>query len=259
MALNRETLEAIDSAARIIHSSRYVTALTGAGVSVESGIRPFRGPGGLWTERGEPSMDGYQRFMADPKGYWENRLDPERRSGFGRTLHEAEPNPGHRAFAELEEMGVLKTLITQNIDNLHIAAGSKKVLEIHGNLNKLRCVSCNAQFARGSFDLSELPPKCPDCGGVVKSDTVMFGEPIPMDVLRSCFEETAKSDCMIVAGTSAVVYPAAGFPITVAQNGGALIEVNPLPSEISAICDVSIRAPSGEALPALMEAIKRLG
>ena len=249
---------AIEDAAHLIVSAEYVVALTGAGVSVESGIRPFRGPGGLWTERGEPPMDGYARLLADPKAYWENRLRPRRRGGFGRSLTDARPNPGHHALAEMEEMGLLKVLITQNVDDLHNRAGSLNVLEIHGNRTKLRCLSCNARFPRDGFDLSELPPRCPECGGFVKGDTVMFGEPIPTDVLNGCFEESERSDCMLVAGTSAVVTPAASLPLLVKRRGGTLIEVNPMETELSYLCDVCIRAPSGEALPMLVSALRRM-
>ena len=256
MPLNEAVLATIRDAAAIIKNSWYVTALTGAGVSVESGIRPFRGPGGLWTERGEPPMDGYRRFEADPKGYWEEMLSPARRSRFGDSLAEAKPNAGHYALAELEAMGILRSLITQNIDNLHIEAGSKRVLEIHGNRLKLRCIDCNARFPRASFDLSTLPPRCPECGGVVKDDVVMFGEPIPRDVLETCQMEAERSDCIIVAGTSAVVYPAASLPLIVKDGGGKIIEVNPLESELSRISDFVVRAPAGEAIPALVQALK---
>ena len=255
MPLKKAVLSKVAEAARLIKASKYVIALTGAGVSVESGIRPFRGPGGLWTEKGEPPMDGYTRFEANPKRYWEERLG-NARSGFGISIEGAKPNAGHHALAELEAMGVLRALITQNIDNLHIAAGSKNVLEIHGNRLKLRCIQCGERFQMVGFDLSTLPPKCPECGGVVKDDVVMFGEPIPRGVLAACQSEAGRSDCMIVAGTSAVVYPAAGLPLIVKERGGTIIEVNPLESELSGMSDVVIRAPSGEALPALVEALR---
>jgi len=253
---NSDLSDLIQRAAQLIFSAEYAIALTGAGVSVESGIRPFRGPGGIWTEKGEPPMNGYRRFMADPKAYWEKRSRPGR-SG-GSRYREAKPNPGHNALAELEEMRHLKWLITQNVDNLHFEAGSRNVLEIHGNSRKLRCTSCNARFPREGFDFSELPPKCPVCGGMVKGDTVMFGEPIPSDVLSRCFEESQRSDCMLIVGTSAVVHPAASLPLIVKRNGGVLIEVNPHETELSGICDVCIGAPSGESLPELVSEIKRL-
>jgi NAD-dependent deacetylase len=254
--LTEAAVTSIREAATIIKRSRYVTALTGAGVSVESGIRPFRGPGGLWTEKGEPPMDGYKKFEADPRGYWEEMLSPARRSRFGDSFAEAKPNQGHFALAELEAMNILKSLVTQNIDNLHIEAGSKRVFEIHGNRLKLRCIDCNVRFQKAGFDLSTLPPHCPECGGIIKDDVVMFGEPIPRDVLDACQIEAERSDCMIVAGTSAVVYPAAGLPLIVKERGGKIIEVNPLQSELSRISDVVVRAPAGETLPVLIRELR---
>ena len=258
--MGTETLtytEEIKEAAALVLSSNYLVALTGAGVSVESGIAPFRGPGGLWTKYGEPPMNGYRRFLADPKGYWEERLGPRKRRRLGVPIDEADPNPGHFALAEMERMGLLRVLITQNVDNLHFVAGNRNVIEIHGNSYKLRCVDCGSRFDRNGFDLSELPPICPNCTGVVKGDTVMFGEPIPSDVLSKCKEEASQSDCMLVVGTSAIVHPAASLPIMVKRSGGVLIEVNPRRSELSDICDVCIRAPSGEALPAFVLELAR--
>ena len=247
----------IERAGRLILASKYVVGLTGAGVSVESGIRPFRGPGGLWTEYGEPPMDGYQRFLANPKADWEQRL---KRGGYARELYQAlevaKPNPAHYALAELEELGVLRYLITQNVDNLHRAAGSQKVAEIHGNFSKLRCIQCYSRYEGEEISLETLPPRCPRCGGIIKADTVMFGEPIPLDVLRICQEETSKGDCMLLVGTSAFVYPAAGFPQEVKRRGGVLIEVDPYETGLTPSCDVSLRGKAGEMLPPLVDYIK---
>jgi NAD-dependent deacetylase len=249
----------IERAAEIVLRSRYVVALTGAGMSVESGIPPFRGPGGLWTKHGEPPMNGYQRFLADPAQAWRERLSP---SGPMRelweTLRTAEPNSGHHALAQLESAGILRCLITQNVDNLHRLAGSQLIEEIHGNYTLIRCIQCTSRFTREEIRLEALPPHCPRCDGILKSDTVSFGEPIPTDVLARCFEETEKCDCMLVAGTSATVYPAAQFPIDVRQQGGQLIEINPHETELTAFAAISLRAPSAVVLPELAGRITQL-
>ena len=250
--------DALDAAAECVSRARYVVALTGAGLSVESGIPPFRGPGGLWTRHGEPPMDGYQRFLRDPRAAWEERLSP---SGpmreLWQALTEARPNPGHLALVELEELGVLKATITQNVDNLHGLAGSRRLLEIHGNATLVRCIECVARFRRDAIDFAELPPRCPHCGGILKSDTVSFGEPIPPDVLEGCFEEAEHADCMIVAGTSATVYPAAQFPVSIHQRGGDLVEVNPYESEITQLCRHALHGAAGEVLPLLVERVRQ--
>ncbi|GIV03741.1 MAG: NAD-dependent deacylase [Candidatus Binatia bacterium] len=248
-----------EEAAKILHRARYVVALTGAGLSVESGIPPFRGPGGLWTKYGEPPLNGFQRFLMDPKKAWEERLHP---SGPMRelweTLAKAEPNPGHYGLVELERLGVLRCTITQNVDDLHRRAGSQNLAEIHGNATLVRCLSCVRRMPLEAVDLSELPPRCRECGGLLKSDTVSFGEPIPPDVLQRCQAESARADCMLVVGTSATVYPAAGFPLDVHQRGGTLIEVNPYETELTPYCAVVVRAPAGEALPKIVEALRQL-
>jgi NAD-dependent deacetylase len=204
-------------------------------------------------------MNGYQRFLANPKKAWEDRLSPRGpiRELFD-ALARAEPNPGHRALVDLEDMGVVQATITQNIDNLHRLAGSRRLLEIHGNATLIRCVQCIARFEREEIDYAVLPPACPRCGGLLKSDTVSFGEPIPPDVLAACSDEAGRADCMLVAGTSATVYPAASFPIAIADRGGDLIEVNPYPSELTAMCRVALTGPAGEVLPALVERVRAL-
>jgi NAD-dependent deacetylase len=244
-------------AARAILDAEYPIALTGAGISVESGIPPFRGPGGLWTKYGEPPMNGYQIFLADPKKGWENRIrrqDDE----LWRPLKAARPNPGHLALAELEELGVLRFLITQNVDDLHRQAGHRALAEIHGNWKLIRCIECNSRFRAEQVSLERLPPSCPQCEGILKGDTVAFGEPIPRDVLADCIEHSARGDLVIAAGTSATVYPAAGFALEIKQRGGVLIEANLYESEITQLCDFSLRGPTGEVLPRLTAAVAEL-
>jgi NAD-dependent deacetylase len=248
---------AIRSAGSWIADARHVVALTGAGLSVESGIPPFRGPGGIWTKYGEPPMDGYQHFLRDPAAAWRERLSPreEWARALGEAVRAAKPNPGHAAFAELERRGLLAALITQNIDDLHRQAGHRQLLEIHGNHRLLRCIECNARFdpAEVSVDPDALPPLCPYCSGVVKGDVVQFGEPIPPDVLRGCFDTVERADLMIVAGTSATVYPAAEFPYEVLRSGGRVIEVNPEPSELTAAATLSLRGPGAAILTRLLD------
>ena len=249
----------LDRAAECLLRARHVIALTGAGLSVESGIPPFRGPGGIWTRYGEPPMDGYQRFLADPVKAWEERLNPTGpMRELWETLSAARPNPGHRALVELEELGILRCTITQNVDDLHRAAGSRTLLEIHGNAMLIRCIRCVARFPRKAIDFATLPPRCPTCEGILKSDTVSFGEPIPPDVLGHCFEEAEMADCMIVAGTSATVYPAAQFPITIQERGGDLVEVNPYETELTALCRHTLRGAAGELLPRIVDRVKAL-
>jgi len=249
--------EEIRAAARMLAEARYPIALTGAGMSVESGIPPFRGPGGLWTKYGEPPMNGYQIFLADPKKGWEDRIR-RRNDELWRPLRSAKPNPGHVALAMMEATGVLRFLITQNVDDLHRQAGHQALAEIHGNWKLIRCIDCNARFKSEEISIEVLPPRCPQCDGILKSDTVSFGEPIPADVLSQCMANAARADLVLVAGTSATVYPAAGFALEVKQRRGALIEANLYGSEITPICDISLLGPTGEVLPRLAQAVSEL-
>ena len=249
----------IDRAAELIVGCEYATALVGAGMSVESGIPPFRGPGGIWTKYGEPEMDGYRKMLQDPEGYWlERNSDEGPMAEFRSTFEQARPNAGHLAMAEMEELGYLRCIITQNVDNLHQTAGSKNVAEIHGNSTKLRCIGCNSRWSAAEYEITDYPPLCYDCGGIIKYDTVMFGEPISFDVMVKCEQESMKSDCMMLVGTTAEVYPAAGFPSMIKAAGGVLIEINPYDTVISARCDVVLRGPSGEILPRMVDRIKAL-
>ncbi len=252
----------LEQAAQIVAESSYLITLVGAGLSKESGIPTFRGGDGLWDKLGEPPMDGYQRFLADPAGWWAERLaQQEDMSEFARLIEEAKPNPGHIALAEMERLGYLKHIITQNIDDLHQQAGSTAITEIHGNRTKQRCIGCGRRWPREEFlsdpstllRAGEMPPRCPDCGELVKNDTVMFGEPIPRDALEACHREAQRADAVLLVGTSAVVYPAAEFPLIAHRRGAKLIEVNPQAMPLSDVCSAVLRAPSGGALPRLLK------
>lgn len=256
----------IARAARDIVNSKYAIALTGAGISTESGIPDFRGPSGVWTKNPEAEKRAYlnyERFLQDPKAWWEERLTSP---GVLGDLGKTRPNRGHYALAELEAIGILKCVLTQNVDGLHEKAGTKRLLEYHGSLHKLRCIACTARFRRDEFDLekmrreNQLPPHCPKCGGIVKSDGVSFGEPIPPDVARQSLEEAGKCDLMLICGTSAVVYPFAELPrIARYRQGVTIIEINadPTPLTREGISDYLIQGKTGEILPRLVEAVKR--
>lgn len=254
----------IEDAARTILKSSYTVAMVGAGMSVESGIPPFRGSGGLWTKVGEPDNRGYQRFLEDPVAHWKNILNPPDEDGpraeFREAIENAKPNPGHYALVHLEQMDILKYIITQNVDGLHLDAGNKNVAEIHGNRNKLRCIGCNARWMRADFEIdpNNLPPKCPECDSLVKGDGVAFGEPIPRDMLNICYRESIQCDCMVIIGTSAVVYPAAAFPQEAAMRGATLIEINTDDTPLTRMCGLVLRGPSGQILPALEERIRAI-
>jgi NAD-dependent deacetylase len=259
--LDTATQDAITRAAALLTRARHTVVLAGAGMSKESGIPTFRGDGGLWTINGEPPLNQYETFAADPRRWWERRIEEASQpSDFAAAIDDAQPNPGHRALAELERMGTVAHLITQNIDDLHRRAGQESITEIHGNRHWMRCVSCGMRWPKAEYivDAAELPPRCtqPGCGGIVKSDTVMFGEPIPALALERCARETRRADCFMTIGTSAVVYPAAGYPIDATRRGVPLIEINPEETPLTPLATVVVRAPSGEALPALIELLR---
>ena len=272
------TEDLIVKAARDLVSARYAIGLTGAGISTESGIPDFRGPSGVWTKDPEAERRAYEtypRFLEDSKGWWEELLA----STVNPTEHwqKAEPNPGHYALAQLEQMGILKWTITQNIDGLHERAGSKNLLEYHGSGLKLRCTTCNSRFTTHEFDLKKLreqnrlPPYCPECGGVIKPDIVYFGEPIPSDVAYRSVEEAGKCDLMLICGTSAVVYPFANLPRIAAQVDAeylysgeraaavTIIEINaePTPLTYERISSYLIQGNTGEILPRIVGAVRK--
>jgi NAD-dependent deacetylase len=259
----------IKQAATDLVKSKYAIALTGAGISTESGIPDFRGPSGVWTRDPEAEKRAYQvyaKFQRNPKEYWTERLTLPSLLG---NLDKMAPNPGHYALAELEKMGILKWVITQNVDSLHQKGGSKKVLDYHGNAFMLRCFSCNSRFDLKQFDLQrmmaedKLPPLCERCGGVLKGDVVHFHEPIPTDVAEQSMEEAGRCDLMLICGTSAVVYPFARLPQVAKErhsgNSAMIIEVNAEPTPLTqrGISDYLIQGKTGQILPQIVEEVKR--
>ncbi len=217
----------IQQTAEIIVSSKHVVALTGAGVSVESGIPPFRGKGGLWEKFDPLEVAHIQSFMRNPERVW--RLLISEMKGI---LADARPNPAHAGLARLESLGKLKTVITQNVDGLHQLAGSRDVIEFHGNFAMLRCMDCGLRVKTVDVAMTDMPPRC-HCGGIYRPECVFFGEPIPMQALDRAQMAASSCDLMLVAGTSAVVQPAAFMPVMARQSGAVVIEINPEPTPLT--------------------------
>jgi NAD-dependent deacetylase len=247
----------IERAAADLKNSRYAIVLTGAGMSTESGIPDFRGPKGIWTTDKAAEAKAYERyglFLNDPKSYWEEmRGEKGTHGAFYSDLRKAEPNPGHRALAELEELGLVKCVITQNIDGLHVKAGSKNVVEYHGSVLKLRCPTCGLRCGFEEVSFEKLPPYC-NCGGVLKYDVVHFREPIPFDVMERAEKEALECDLVLICGTSAVVYPFANLPRMAKlgrRSGVTIIEINaePTPLTSEGVSDYIIQGRTGEILP----------
>ncbi len=236
-----------------LSSSRSVAVLTGAGVSAESGVPTFRGAGGLWRNHQATALATPEAFQSDPKLVWE--FYNYRRE----LLAPLEPNPGHFAIAALEEKAPEFTLITQNIDNLHRVAGTRNLIELHGNIWRVRCAdpACGGAAEpreNREVPIDPIPPRCGECGGHLRPHVVWFGEMLDPAHLRAAMEAVRKCDFFIVAGTSAVVQPAAAMPILARQAGAFVLEINPYPTELSGSLNESVPEPSGEALPRLVEA-----
>jgi len=236
-----------------LQAARSVVVLTGAGVSAESGVPTFRGAGGLWRNYQATSLATPEAFADDPQLVWE--FYNYRRE----LLAPLKPNPGHFAIAALEERIPGFTLVTQNIDNLHRIAGSKNIVELHGNIWRVRCSNpaCgNAKEPRENrqVPVSPLPPLCGDCGGLLRPHIVWFGEMLDPAVLGTSMRATGEADFFIVAGTSAVIQPAAGMPLMARKAGAFVLEINPEPTDLSDALNESVQEASGAALPLLVEA-----
>lgn len=245
----------IDEIAGWLQDARQIVVLTGAGISTESGIPDFRGPNGVWTRdpQAEKAMT-IQHYVADAehrKHVWRNRMGSERFSG--------EPNAGHRALAELERRAALHTLVTQNVDGLHLAAGSspERVIEIHGTVHAVKCLACGW---RGPMEdtlervrAGEEDPACLACGGMLKSATISFGENLVAEDLERAQHAAAGADVFVAAGTSLAVYPAAGLPEIAVRAGARLVILNAEPTPFDDHADAVRREQLGQVLPAVVE------
>lgn len=230
---------------KLIESAPRVVALTGAGMSAESGISTFRGKDGLWEKESVADLASPEGFARDPARVW--RWYDERRQ----TIAACEPNAGHRALAGYERRHPDFTLVTQNIDDLHRAAGSSRLLELHGNIFRVRCTREGTIRDDRRVPLPATPPLC-GCGAMLRPDVVWFGEPLPEEVMGNAFGAARRADLFLVIGTSALVYPAAGLPQIARERGAYLVEINIEPTPLSAEMDEVLTGPAAGILPGLL-------
>jgi NAD-dependent deacetylase len=243
--------EQLQEAVLALREARKTVALTGAGISVESGIPPFRGPGGLWEKYDPMKYAHIEAFERNPAEVWQVLF-----MGMKKQLEKAQPNNAHRGLYRLQQMGKLKTVITQNIDGLHQRAGNNDVIEFHGSFAKHRCMVCRRDIALQDLAFDKLPPHCA-CGGVVRPDVVMFGEAIPFYVLQRSRELAATCDAMLVIGTSATVEPAAHLPLIAKRSGAKIIEVNAEQTPLSRhISDITLLGRAANIMKQLADALE---
>jgi NAD-dependent deacetylase len=245
----------IAALADMLRRARRAVVFTGAGISTESGIPDFRSPGGIWT-RMMPVQ--FQDYVADPEA---RRLSWERRFEMEETWNAVKPNAGHLAVAELVRRGIAAAVITQNIDNLHQAAGvpESRVIELHGNTRYAKCLTCQtrAEIAdiRLHFDTHGEPPNCKFCGGIIKTATISFGQAMPEEEMARAEEASLAADLFLVAGSSLVVYPAAAFPLVAKRAGARLVILNREETEQDPYADLVLRREIGPTLTAAVQAL----
>jgi len=239
----------IQKAADIIKRSNYAIAFTGAGISVESGVPPFRGENGIWNNYNPETLElGF--FKNYPEKSWEVI-----RELFYKYFGNARSNEAHKVLARLENKGILRCVITQNIDDLHQQAGSKTVFEFHGNSQKLVCLCCSKKFKPSDIDFENLPPYC-ECKGLIKPDFIFFGEGMPPDAYQLSVAAAGKADVVILIGSTGEVMPAAQMPYLAKQNGALIIEVNPGISKFTnTITDIHLKGKAGDVMFKLYHAI----
>lgn len=236
----------IKEAAKIIKQSKFTIAFTGAGISVESGIPPFRGEHGLWNKYNPQVLDlGY--YLQNEEECWITI-----REIFYDFFANAKPNKAHKVLAKMEQFGLLNSVITQNIDDLHFEAGNKVVHEFHGNSKKLKCLKCGSIYKAYEFDFKNIPPRCTKDNEVLKPDFIFFGEGIPRIAYSNSFADAEKAEVCIIVGSTGEVTPASFVPRTAKQNGAVIVEINPEESMFTnQITDIHLKGKAGEILELL--------
>ena len=234
-------------------SSKRLAVLTGAGISVESNIPPFRGKGGVW-ERFDPMEFAHiDAFMKNPKKVWDVLLREMKE-----IIDIAEPNDSHLGLARLERLGLLKTIITQNVDSLHQKAGNTDVIEFHGTFARHRCLDCHKPKNTKDILLDTIPPTC-ECGGIYRPEVIFFGETIPSEHLLRSRQISSACDVMLVMGTSAVVQPAAMMPVIAKEAGARVIEINPEKTPLTGtVSDYLIQGKAGEEMNRIMMELEQI-
>lgn len=256
--MSDQTRDTYEQLALRLAAANRVCVLTGAGVSRESGVPTFREADGLWNKYRPEELANVDAFLRNPELVWE--WYSWRRELIG----EVSPNPGHYALAEIEQRVPQFTLATQNVDNLHRAAGSVNVVELHGNIMRNKCQKCGVVFKEGDpenefvFEKGTLPVCACGKKGLLRPDIVWFGEMLPEDAIQQAWEEAGQADVFLSVGTSTVVYPAAALPFTAKQAGAYLVEINPNPTELTPLADLVFSEPSGEALPKVVAKLREL-
>ncbi|OFX83355.1 MAG: RNA polymerase subunit sigma [Bacteroidetes bacterium GWF2_33_16] len=243
--------DTIENAVELIANSSYAIAFTGAGISVESGIPPFRGKDGLWSKY-DPNVLDLNNFFLNPIDSW--RVIKEIFYDF---FGAAKPNAAHFALAELENLGIIKAVITQNIDNLHTDAGSKEVYEFHGNSRMLVCPYCAKEFVAAEVNLNDIVPLCDSCHGVLKPDFIFFGESIPQLAYQKSIVAAEKADLILIIGSTGEVVPSSTIPTIAKQNGAMIIEINPERSLFTdSITDLFLQGKATEVMEQLISKLK---
>jgi NAD-dependent deacetylase len=235
----------------VLSHANHVVVSTGAGISAESGIPTFRGKEGLWKKYRAEELATPTAFAQNPNLVWEFY---EWRRGI---IAEKEFNPGHKVLARWENIFPVYSLITQNIDGFHQKAGSKNVLELHGNIWKLRCTEEGTITENHETPLKKSPPLCPDCGALLRPHVVWFGESLSPTVLQKAFQLSSECNMIFVVGTSAFVQPAASLPLAAAEAGAKIVEINPDPTPLTPYADFSFREKAGQILPLIDEELKK--